>query len=89
MVYTKTLQSELNPRQRGHFFGLVSTFVLVLTKVDPTMKKQSCKRAMVGAGSAGSIESILAVLGPFSLASAFRTTSLNSCKTLSSSKGLP
>ena len=67
--------------------------VLVLTKADPIMKEQSCKRGMVGASGAGGIEMILAVLGPFSLACGFRTNGLSLkekhlCKILSSSKGL-
>ena len=52
VIYTETLESELNPRQGGHSFGLVPMLVLVPTKTDPTTKKQSCKRGMVRASSA-------------------------------------
>ena len=38
------------------------TLVLVPTKVDPTMKEQSCKRGMVEAGSASSSKIILTLL---------------------------
>ena len=55
MEYTKTLESELNSRQKSHFFGLDPTLVLVLTKADPTTKKQNCKQGAIGAKSANSI----------------------------------
>ena len=34
VVCTKALESELNPRQGGHSFGLVPTLMLVPTKVE-------------------------------------------------------
>ena len=34
VVCTKALESGLNLKQRGHFFGLVPTLVLVPTKVE-------------------------------------------------------
>ena len=55
MVYTETFESELNPRQGSYSFDLIPTLVLVSTKTDPTMKKQSCKQGMVETGSAGHI----------------------------------
>ena len=55
VVYTKAHKSELNLRQGGHSFGLVSTLVLMPTKADSTTKKQSCKRGAVGAKNANGI----------------------------------
>ena len=43
VIYTETLESELNPRQGGHSFGLVPTLVLVPTKADPVTKERGCK----------------------------------------------
>ena len=53
---------ELDPRQGGFGCLVLSTLVLVPTKADLTMKEQSCKRGMVGAGGAGGSEMILALL---------------------------
>ena len=52
---------ELNLRQEVFDCLILPTLELVPTKADPTTKKQSCKRGMVGASGAGGIEMILAV----------------------------
>ena len=72
MVYTETLESPrlfrketLNSTQgkKSHSFGLVLlTFVLAPTKVDPTVKEQSCKWGTAVASDAGDINMILALL---------------------------
>ena len=41
VVYTKALESELNPKQGGHSFGQVPTLVLVPTKANPTTKERA------------------------------------------------
>ena len=44
IVYPEALESELNPRQRDYFFGLVPTLVLMPTKADPTAWEQAINR---------------------------------------------
>ena len=46
MIYTETLESELNLRQGGHSFGLVLMLVLVPMEADPVIKERSYKQGI-------------------------------------------
>lgn len=51
---------KLNPRQKSHFFA--STFLLILIKANPTIKKKSSKKYAIKVNSASNIEIIFVLL---------------------------